>query len=101
MPLKLTACRRQGSPGLVSYKEAAAEFLFEGVDPRADGRLTDPQMFGGLNEVAGRHNGQECPGEFSIHNTLALISILLILTGNIITFVKENPYLLLARSSDP
>jgi hypothetical protein len=50
-----------------ALEQPGAQFVFQGLNARADGGLGDMQPAGGGDKVAGSRHGKECSGEFDIH----------------------------------
>jgi hypothetical protein len=53
------AGRRQRQPGAPPLEQRHAQRVFQGLDARADGRLTDPQRVGGPAKAAEGANGEK------------------------------------------
>jgi hypothetical protein len=64
---KLLSGWSQRRAGLVPNEKRTPKLLLKQAYPSADGRLTDMQSVGRLDEAARRDDLQKCPSQFDVH----------------------------------
>ena len=64
---KAPARGRQAGTGAVAHEQPGAEFVFQPLNPRADGRLGQVKLLGRLEKTPVRGDGEKGPGLIDIH----------------------------------